>query len=444
MANILIVEDDEYFRKAISDLLIKKGHTVLEAPNGKIAVDIISLQDFDLVLSDIQMPFMNGIDLLTWSIKNKPIPFIIMTGFSTILETKSAYELGAKEFITKPFKNAELIEVINKILCIDESKLPVRDPSEYCRISIDEFVSGKKAEFDIYIKLSGTKFVKIAHKGEDLLRERILQYKEKGVKELFITKEGFTELVGFNLKIAGVLKNDKKVSQEKKLNFLKYTGEIILAKAFISGTDQEVFAEANTFVNLSINILSESKDYLNLLDLLNSNADYTYSHSLIVSMYSVMIAKKMGFESSQAFFKLSMASMFHDIGKKEIDKELLYKHRSLLTAEERKLIESHVLKGQDILFSIKGIPEDVSQLVYEHHEDIAGLGFPRGIDRKHLHPLSKILQLSNQFVNLAFPGPNNEEPLSAVDAIKHIETSLAGRYDGNAILALKALVHKKA
>lgn len=56
MAKILVVEDDEYFREAICSLLKGKKHTLTEAPNGKVAREILSLQDFDLVLSDIQMP----------------------------------------------------------------------------------------------------------------------------------------------------------------------------------------------------------------------------------------------------------------------------------------------------------------------------------------------------------------------------------------------------
>lgn len=120
MAKILIVEDDESFRKAICALLKKKKHEVYEAAHGKGAIEVLSIQDCDMVLTDIQMPGMNGIELLEWSIKNKPIPFIVMTGFSTILENKSVYDLGAKGFISKPFKNVDLITIINKTLGISD------------------------------------------------------------------------------------------------------------------------------------------------------------------------------------------------------------------------------------------------------------------------------------------------------------------------------------
>lgn len=437
MANILVVEDDGFFRKAVCALLKKKGHTVSEASNGKLAAMSIKSHKFDVVVSDIQMPEMNGIELLQWSIKNKQVPFIIMTGFSTLLETQSAYDLGAKEFISKPFKNSEFLDLITKV--VNGEKLEVVESGDsFCKLLIDEFVSGKKVEFDIYVKLSETKFVKIAHMGEDIPKERILHYKEKGVKHLYITKEGFSRLVGFNLNIADLLQTNKKISSEKKVNFLKYTGEVILAKAFIGGVDREVFVQAQTFVNLTISAITESKECLDLLSMLNSHSDHIYAHSVGVSIYSFLIAQKMGFESNQAFFKLSMAGMFHDIGKKEIMVEVLNKHRSLLTAEEKKMMDSHVMRGQEILLSIKGIPEGVAQLVYEHHEDIAGLGYPMGSAKTYQHPLSTILQLANLFVGLALDGPHNSG-MNGKDAIKILENTYAGRYDVNAMNALKML-----
>ena len=73
---ILVVEDDQYFREAICDVL-KKKYNILEAPNGKVASEILSMSDLDLVLSDIQMPGLTGLELLEWSKKNKPVPFIL-------------------------------------------------------------------------------------------------------------------------------------------------------------------------------------------------------------------------------------------------------------------------------------------------------------------------------------------------------------------------------
>lgn len=436
---ILVVEDDQFFREAIRDLL-KKKFVVLEAPNGKSAKDILSVQDIDVVLTDIQMPGLTGIELLEWAKEVKPVPFVMMTGFSMVLETKTAYELGARGFIAKPFKNSELLTIIDSVIGTAEAKVyPVVDAvQEFCKVSIDEFVAKPKIDFDVYIKLAANKIIKIAHRGQEIPRDKVDHYKSKGVKHLHILKEDFGKLVEFNMNLAKLMKDKPQFSQQKKMNFLKYTGEVLLEKTFVEGIDKNSFADAKSYLDITLNTVTDSDECLDLLGLLNSHADFIYAHSLGVSMYSVMIAKKLGFESSTLLFKLSLAGLFHDIGKKEIDRVLLEKPRHLVSKEERKLIEGHVVRGQEILNAMRGISSEIVQVVFEHHEDLEGLGYPLGKNKVALHPLTKILQAANIFIENTLSNPNGTT-MSGPSAIEHMERIYGPRIDPTCIKALKSL-----
>ncbi len=438
MTKILVVEDDQLFREAIIQFLTKKKFEVEEAPNGKVARDLMLMNNYDIILSDIQMPGMSGIDLLDWSKKNKPVPFILITGFSMLLETQSAFDLGATEFISKPFKNDELLDAIYRIASPEVVTEVVPPAPEFCKVSIEEFVLRPKADFDVFIKLAEKKFVKLVHRGEHISTERVTFYKDKGLKYLYILKEDFGKLVNFNLNVAHLIKNRNDISQEKKMNFMKYTGEVILEKAFIDGVDKQSFTEAHDFLNLTVETISEYKETFDLLNMLNTHSDYVYAHSMGVAMYSSMIARKLGYESNQAFFKLNMAAIFHDIGKKEIDRETLEKPRHLLTTAERRQIESHVTRGQEILMAISGIPEDIVQIVFEHHEDCIGQGYPLAKIKKELHPLSRILQVANLFMEQALKGPHNPG-MTGLAAAQFIERIYNSRVDTDCIKALKSI-----
>lgn len=437
---ILVVEDDQFFREALKDFLTK-NYSVLEAPNGQSAKEILSMQeDIDLVLSDIQMPVCNGIELLEWSKKNKPIPFVIMTGFSTVLETKSAYEIGAKGFIAKPFKTADLMSTLASVLNPQDEKLfPTCDfKKDYCKVSIDEFVAKPKIDFDVYIKLGEDKIIKLAYKGEEIPREKLAQYKEKGLRYLYILKDDFNKLISFNLGLAKIMKDRSEISETKKLNFLKYTGEIILERTFINGVDKDSLKDAKSFLELTVSAVTESDECLELLDVLNSHSDHIYAHSLGVAMYAVMIAKRLEIESPTTLYKLSMAGLFHDVGKKEIDRAILEKPRHLVSKAERAAIESHVVRGQEILNAMQSIPSEVIQLVLEHHEDQQNLGYPMQKHKFHQHPLSKVLQCANIFIEQTLVGANFAGK-PAAEAIAHIESIYAGRMDVKCIKALKDL-----
>ncbi len=436
---ILIVEDDNYFREAICDLL-KNKYDVSEAPNGKAAVEQISLNNFDLVLTDIQMPGFTGIELLEWSKKNKPVPIVIMTGFSMLLETKTAFDLGAAAFISKPFKNTELITTLAGLLKEPDSASAPKQNLEFCRVSIDEFVARSRIDFDVYIKLSETKSVKLVNKGEVIPTERVEYYKLKGIKHLHILKEDFPKLVNFNLNVTKIIKDRSDISAEKKLNFIKFTGEVLMEKVFVVGVDKQSFYDAQTFLNISMEVISESDEHVNLLSLLNRHSDHVYAHSVGVALYSVMVAKKMFFESSSVLFKLMTAGLYHDIGKKEIDREILEKPRHLHTKEERRIFETHVVRGQEILMKINGVSEDVAHLVSEHHEDMVGQGYPFAKKRNELHPLSKILQAVNIFIDLTLG--IGGKAMSGANAVSYMEKIYDGRIEKNVLEAIKSIIEK--
>ena len=443
MSKILVAEDDDYFRMAIVQFLSSKGHTVIEAPNGKVAREILPASDVEIILCDVQMPFLDGVELLTWVKEHKPTPFILMTGFTNLLETQTAFDLGADDFLAKPFKNEELLKAVKNILDKKFNKNQNEDSGSvdhlYCKVSIEEFVSRNHIEFDVYVKLSAKKFVKIGHKGDPIPTDRIKQYQSKGVKFLHILKEDFNLLVNFNMQLMGAIKKTSTITKEKKLQFTKYTGELILERAFVSDVDAESFREAKDFLTNSLNVVAEEdEEAFQLIDVLNHHSDFVYAHSLGVSMYSVLIAKKMGFTSSQILFKLGLAGIFHDIGKKEIPVEILSKSRLLMTQKERAQYETHATRGRDILLSLRGMPSDVTQMVYEHHEDCQGQGYPQGLTRKEMHPLSKILIVANLFCEHALKSPSNPG-LSAQAAIKHIENIYLDRLDSAAMSGLKQL-----
>ena len=442
MQKILVVEDDDFFRDTICSVL-KKNYEVIQAPNGKSACEILLIQDVDLVLTDIQMPEFTGIELLEWSKIHKPVPFVVMTGFSTLLETKSAFEMGAKGFIAKPFKIADLMANLDAILKPKEKPKEERNILQYCKVPIDDFVAKPKIDFDVFIKLSATNIVKIAHKNQELPTQQLSQYKSKGIKFLYILKEDFHKLVNFNLNLVKIMKDRNDVTHEKKVGFLKYTGEALLERTFIDGIDKESLQEVNSFVTLCVDTITDSTESFELLSILNNHSDQVYADSIAASMYSVLIANQLGFESTVTKFKLCSAGLFHDIGKKEIDQELLLKPRALVTKAERQVIESHVVRGYEILNTMKTIPPEVSRMIYEHHEDQEGLGYPLRKTKNEQHPLSKILQCTNVFIENINIAKGNGEKIVVTKILDHIEKIYEKRVDPQCLLALKNIFNKK-
>lgn len=107
---ILIAEDDELILKTIEHKLLKEGHEVILARNGKDAIETLKTRDVDLAITDIMMPFASGIEILS-AIKTmgKQVPVIMLSSMGQEEVVLNAFDLGAADFIVKPFSPNELI-----------------------------------------------------------------------------------------------------------------------------------------------------------------------------------------------------------------------------------------------------------------------------------------------------------------------------------------------
>jgi two-component system chemotaxis response regulator CheY len=118
MGNILVVEDSKPIRCMLKNILIGAGHVVFEACDGKEGLDISASSSFDLVITDVNMPEMSGLELakqLRQTSDYKFTPIVILTTESSDEFKIKGMEAGATAWLTKPFSPNKLIEVVDKV-----------------------------------------------------------------------------------------------------------------------------------------------------------------------------------------------------------------------------------------------------------------------------------------------------------------------------------------
>lgn len=120
--NILIIDDEELVVESLGKLLKKEGYGVVLAENHKEALAKVKDMDFDLIVSDIRMPEINGVEIIQeirrFLIKNgkKSIPEILITGYSGEDCLKQAEELKVADLIYKPFDVRDFLKIVRKNL----------------------------------------------------------------------------------------------------------------------------------------------------------------------------------------------------------------------------------------------------------------------------------------------------------------------------------------
>jgi len=115
--DILIVEDDQNLREAITDTLQLSGYSVTVAENGKAALARFNEQKFGMIITDVQMQPMNGMELLELiRQQDQEIPVVAMTAYGTIEKAVEAMRYGASDYLVKPFDADALLEVVKRLL----------------------------------------------------------------------------------------------------------------------------------------------------------------------------------------------------------------------------------------------------------------------------------------------------------------------------------------
>lgn len=172
---VLIVDDELRMRKLVADFLKREGYNIMEADNGRSALDILSKEIVDLVILDIMMPEHDGWTVCREIRKNSNIPVIMLTAKGEEVDQLLAFELGADEYVTKPFSPKILTARVNAIFRrINNDKTAVYDGLEIDttarQVSINEQLldlSPKEYELLIYLE---------ENKGKALSRQQILNH----------------------------------------------------------------------------------------------------------------------------------------------------------------------------------------------------------------------------------------------------------------------------
>ena len=109
MARILLIDDSGFQRKLVRNALVENGHECVEAADGKAGLDKLQEENVDLVVTDLLMPGMNGIEFLTVLKDNgHSVPAIVLTSDVQASVRSEYIELGAKAFLNKPLGKEEL------------------------------------------------------------------------------------------------------------------------------------------------------------------------------------------------------------------------------------------------------------------------------------------------------------------------------------------------
>lgn len=150
---ILLVDDDASLRRVLAHHLSEAGYQVLTAANGKEGLEVFTSQQVEMVITDIQMPELSGLELMRRiSVMSPDVVALVITAFGSIETAVEAMKLGAYDYITKPFNREELLLTVSKGLQYTALVRENRSLKQFIenRFSLDNMIGSSSAMRRVY------------------------------------------------------------------------------------------------------------------------------------------------------------------------------------------------------------------------------------------------------------------------------------------------------
>lgn len=408
---ILVVDDSTSSRRLITDLLEPLKAEISEAENGRRALETVESTRFDAVVTDIDMPEMDGVELCKRIKENtalRDIPIIMVSKFDSDKTINRGFEAGASEYVPKHQVRSQLLERVQHILSessfYHKQRILVVDDS-YTTLKL---IAGRLSRYGFKVETArnGREAFKIlAEKQVNLVLSDVFMPVMDGMEFLreFKQTEYHTHIPVITMSTNNDRRSIRKMREMGSAAYLikpfNIDSLVVLIEKLLS--DQYLF-----LLHEKEQLEQEQQTLLDnitsLITALEARDLYTKGHSENVARIASEMVKLDG-GSEQEVEEIKRGALLHDIGKIGIPDSILNKP-GRLSDEEYAEIKKHPEIGYRILLPISRL-NSAQAIVHYHHERFDGNGYPSGLAGTDIPKWARIVAVADTYDALS-----NERP----------------------------------
>jgi CheY-like chemotaxis protein len=296
------------------------------------------------------------------------------------------------------------------------SKIPTQRPTHIPVLISTLLVFGQQ-QFDLFLKLSDSNFVKVVHRGESFSESDAIRFYTKGITHLYLSySDGNAFLDNFEKSLGGALESrDKGTAELVALSLESFETVESMAKRL--GWSRESIQVARKCINHALEIIAKDENLLKTLRRRLSAPSSAYRRHVGLLAYVVcLMGASYGQDAEAIQMKLAMAALLHDLGvdDKIYDEIRVWNKKAADNKDkssETSKYRMHPFEAAKVIRSMDFLPPDVDQIVLQHHERPDGSGFPRGLLAQQISLLPSLFILAEELVDFIVEGDKLETSL---------------------------------
>ena len=302
--------------------------------------------------------------------------------------------------------------------------------------------AAKDIPFDVYLKVSDSNYAHVFSKATGLDYKRLAQYTQKGVKDAYILEADQAAFNAFIARTHDSILLDPNATKEKKVEALQNQTEQIMNEVFANlQISEETATQTKKVVQNYVKIMGESPTTLSIILKMVAHGDYLYSHSVTSAIFAMFIAKATGQFNRRMMELVGLGGFLHDIGCTQLPQEIT-ESADELTPGQWKEMRTHPKLGLRMVENTQSIPDEVRYIIYQHHEEPGGNGYPNGLRGPVIYYPAKIVAVADAFSALITRRPFR--PAYTVEQAVHILQSETGKYDPMIVQIVGAMFNRSS
>lgn len=232
--------------------------------------------------------------------------------------------------------------------------------------------------------------------------------------------------------------NNPEVEVKAKATLLKESSMALIEEIFENPDAKKALDETKSVISNFLEFMAQEATGMSHLIGLSSHDFYTYNHSLDVSIYALGLGQISGYSDPKDLLELGRGALLHDIGKRHVATEIICKNGPLNDTEWAQM-KQHPAFGLKILNEVTDASDEVKACVFEHHENHLGNGYPQQLQADEIHPMARIVALTDTYDALTTKRSYNE-PMRPREALNLMKEKLSGRFDPDLLNAMHSVL----